>query len=301
MALKNVSFKNEFDSSGAVTLLDIIKWQFSKKRILSKAFSSLEMKKESSLLSSKEDFICWLGHASFLVQLGQKRFLFDPVFGNVPFYKRKFPTPYSVEELGKIDYVLISHVHYDHFDKPSLKALLHKNVEFILPLGMQSYIKQIDKNATIHSLDWYESYRVEGLKLSFVPSKHWGRRGAFDTNKSLWGGFVLELKNQSIYFAGDTAYDQHFKEIGERYNIDHALLPIGAYDPIEVMKHNHTNPQEAYEAFKDLNAKQMLPMHYGTFKLTDEPINEPAEWLDRLVEEHGEDIYKSKVGEVWFI
>ena len=260
------------------------------------------MKRDQALLNSKEDFICWLGHASFLVQLGQKRFLFDPVFGNVPFYKRKFSAPYSVEELGRVDYVFISHVHYDHFDKASIKALLSKRPEFIVPLGMERYLKKIDKNVKVHSLDWYDSFEISStLKLSFVPSKHWGRRGALDTNKALWGGCVVESEKQSIYFAGDTAYDQHFKEIGKRYNIDHALLPIGAYDPVEVMKHNHTNPQEAYEAFKDLNAKQMLPMHYGTFKLTDEPINEPAEWLDMLVEEHGEDIYKILVGEVKFL
>jgi len=297
-----VRFKNKFDSSGAVTLLDIFKWQFFKKRTLSKTISSLVMQEDKVFLASKEDFICWLGHASFLVQLKQKRFLFDPIFGNVPFYKRHFPAPYSVEELGRIDYVLISHVHYDHFDKVSIKALLSKNVEFILPLGMEKYIYKIDKNATVHSLDWFEDYKItQDLKLSFVPSKHWGRRGAFDTNKALWGGFVLQSENQNIYFAGDTAYDQHFKKIGQRYNIDYALLPIGAYDPVEVMKANHLNPQEAYEAHKDLNAKQMFPMHYGTFRLSDEPINEPSEWLDLLVEEHQDEIYKIKVGEVRFI
>jgi L-ascorbate metabolism protein UlaG (beta-lactamase superfamily) len=297
-----VRFKNEFDSSGAVTLLGIFKWQFLKKRTRSKEISSLELKADHALLDSREDFICWLGHASFLVQLNETRFLFDPVFANVPFYKRKFPSPYCVEELGEIDYIFISHVHYDHFDKPSIKALLSKNVEFILPLGMECYVKQIDKNAVVHSLEWFETYVIEkGLKLSFVPSKHWGRRGAFDTNKALWGGCVLESETQSIYFAGDTAYDKHFKEIGEQYTIDYALLPVGAYNPTKVMKHNHTNPQEAYNAYQDLKAKYMIPMHYGTFKLTDEPLNEPSEWVDLLVEEHGADICKVKVGEVKFI
>ena len=279
-----------------------MKWQFLKKRTLTKMLSTLKMKKDGFLLESKEDFICWLGHASFLVQLNQKRFLFDPVFGNVPFYKRQFPTPYSVEVLGKIDYVFISHVHYDHFDKPSIKALLSHSPEFIVPLGMERYLKKIDKNVKVHSLDWYDSFEISStLKLSFVPSKHWGRRGAFDTNKALWGGCVLESDKQSIYFAGDTAYDSHFKEIGEKFRINHALLPIGAYNPIEVMKHNHTNPQEAYRAYQDLNAKCMIPMHYGTFKLTDEPLDEPLQWMEEIDQRCPEKIYFLKVGEVFYL
>jgi len=295
-------FHNQYDSSTHISLLKIIKWQLSKKRALKGESSLFLVQNDAHLLKTKEDFICWLGHASFLVQLAQKRFLFDPLFGNIPFYKRQTPAPYSVEELGRVDYVFISHVHYDHFDAPSLKALAKKSPTYIVPLGMERYIKKIDKDATIYTLDWYEDFKVSDyLKLSFVPSKHWGRRGVFDTNKALWGGAVLSLDQKAIYFAGDTAYDDHFKQIGKKYTIDYALLPVGAYEPVEVMKHNHINPQEAYNAYIDLEANIMIPMHYGTFKLADEPLNEPSEWIDRLIDKHGEDIYKIAIGEVKMI
>jgi len=295
-------FKNKFDSSGAVTFLDIMKWQLFKSRKWSKSISSLEMKKDAKLLKSKEDFICWLGHSSFLIQLDNKRFLLDPVFGNIPFYKRQFKAPYTIKELGGVDYVLLSHIHYDHFDKSSIKSILSKKAEFILPLNMKYYINKIDKNIVSHSLNWYKSYAINHkLKVSFVPSKHWGRRGLFDTNKALWGGYVISSKKHTIYFAGDTAYDEHFKTIGKKYNIDYALLPIGGYAPIKIMRENHLNPKEAYEAFKDLNAKVMIPMHYGTFKLSDEPINEPIKWLELLIKKSENKIYKMKVGEVTFM
>ena len=295
-------YKNRYDSSSAVKLLDVIKWQFSKKIIWKKEMSQLIVQNDKHLLNSKKDFICWLGHASFLVQIESKRFLFDPIFGNLPFYKRYANSPYSVEELGRIDYIFISHTHYDHFDTASIKALLPKNAHYILPLGMAKYLYKIDKNIKLSTLNWYENFSINAkLKISLVPAKHWGRRGIFDTNKSLWGGCVVESKKHTIYFAGDTAYDEHFKEIGKKFKINYALLPIGAYEPIEIMRENHLNPKEALKAKRDLNAETILPMHYGTFKLSDEQINAPEKWLDSLLQKHTNEIYKIKVGEVKFI
>jgi L-ascorbate metabolism protein UlaG (beta-lactamase superfamily) len=279
-------FNNELDSSRAIHFLEIIKWQLFKKRTFTREKSALRIKRESHLLKSKEDFICWLGHASFLVQLNQKRFLFDPVFWNIPLYKRYLPTPYEVEMLGRVDYIFLSHVHYDHFDKASIKALISKNAMFIVPLGMERYLHKIDKNLKVETLDWYDSYDLEGeVSLTLVPAKHWGRREAFDTNRALWGGCILSSKEKSIYFAGDTAYDNHFKEIAKHYTIDYALLPIGAYEPAKIMKHNHLNPQEALEAFRDLKARVFVPMHYGTFRLSDEGINAPLVWWEALMQE----------------
>jgi len=295
-------FNNRYDSANSVKLLDILKWQIGKKRIQKREKSHLKIVHTPQDLQSKEDFICWLGHASFLIQVNQKRFLCDPVFGHVPFYKRYISTPYNIEELGEIDYVMLSHVHYDHFDIPSIRALLKKNPIFLVPKGMDSYLKKINKNSVIHTFDWYETYKTsQETSVNLVPAKHWGRRGLFDTNRALWGGFVITSLQHSIYFAGDTAYDTHFKEIGDRFEIDYALLPIGAYLPRTIMQDNHLNPDEAYQAFKELKAKTLLPMHYGTFKLTDEPLNEPKEWIEKLQLQYPKKITPVSIGEVRFL
>lgn len=261
--------------------------------------SSLELVDNSTLLDTRDDFICWLGHASFLIQLDGIRVLFDPIFKDIPFYKRYSPAPYNLELLGDINYIFISHTHYDHFDTKSIKKLLHKKATFIVPLGFNKYLYRIDKNLISFELNWYDSFNLsDEVKLSLVPAKHWSRRGLFDINRALWGGAILSSKSKTIYFAGDTGYDTHFKEIGSRYNIDYALLPIGAYNPSNIMKYNHLNPKEAMRASLDLNADIFIPMHYGTFKLSDEPLNEPSEWIDRLIKEYKDKIYKMKIGEV---
>ncbi len=292
-------FGGHYDSSAQLRLWHIFKWKlFGKKRPANTAVKALEVVNEAEKLTQKEDFICWLSHASFLIQLGGKRILLDPVFGDIPFYKRKTKAPYSAKELGKIDYLLISHVHYDHFDASSLKQLAGKSLKALLPLKMSALLhKSLPKVAT-EELDWYEVYDDGSVQITFVPAKHWGRRGLFDKNAVLWGGYVLSTQGMSIYFSGDTAYGDHFKEIGKRFDIDYALLPIGAYKPEFIMKHNHMNPEEAFEAFKDLKAKTLIPMHYGTFKLTDEPLDEPLRWMEKIALSHPGKIKVLKVGEV---
>jgi L-ascorbate metabolism protein UlaG (beta-lactamase superfamily) len=123
---------------------------------------------------------------------------------------------------------------------------------------------------------------VEGLFITLTPSKHWSKRTPFDTNKALWGGYVIQNSEHTLYHAGDSSYGEHFKEIGEKFEIDEAFLPIGAYKPEAIMKENHLNPPEALQAASDLGAKTVIPIHYGTFILSDEPINEPIEWFERL-------------------
>jgi L-ascorbate metabolism protein UlaG (beta-lactamase superfamily) len=258
----------------------------------------LEVEKNIEKLSSKKDFICWLSHASFLIQLGEKRILIDPVFGDIPFYKRSIKTPYPVEALGKIDYLLISHVHYDHFDKKSIQAIASKTSKAIVPLYLSKILHKTAPMLECKELDWYESYDDGDIQITFVPAKHWGRRGIFDKNTVLWGGYVLSYKGKHIYFSGDTASGDHFEEIGKYFSIDYALLPIGAYKPEFIMKHNHMNPQEALEALKQLGAKKMIPMHYGTFKLTDEPLDEPLSWIKTIDKENKNKIKIVKVGEV---
>ena len=294
-------FSGVLDSSQNINFFHIIRWKIFQNAKLS--FSShpvipLDVVPDLEHINQKEDFICWLSHASFLIQLGGKRILIDPVFGHIPFYRRKINAPYTVEDLKNIDYLLISHTHYDHCDKASIRALDSLKPKAVVPLNMTRNIQKMAPNIHSKELDWHESYQDDELTITFVPARHWGRRSLFDKNSVLWGGYILNYQNKSIYFAGDSAPGTHFKEIGERYKIDIALLPIGGYEPEFIMKENHLNPQEAFDAFKQLKAKQMIPMHYGTFDLSDEPLDEPLKWMKLIAAENSDDICFLKAGEI---
>ena len=231
-------------------------------------------------LQREDDFILWLGHASFYIQLGGIKILTDPVI-EVPLTPRLIPLPIALEELDP-DIILISHGHYDHLDLKALDALsiYDKKRKIIMPTDLSSYLK---KEANTTELDWFEEYKAESLTITALPASHWHRRGVFDFNKALWCSFSITYKDKTIFFAGDTALDKHFKEIQKHLpQIDIALMPIGAYLPREVMRTNHIDPEEALQASKILDAKMMIPYHYGTFKLSDEPIGEPHSWITRL-------------------
>ena len=294
-------FSGEHDSSVNISLWKVLQWKLFKAPLGNRTSSSLHTKNESEKLSSKEDFICWLSHAGFLIQLGGKRIIIDPVFGKVPFYKRHTPFPYTLNKLLPIDYLLISHSHYDHFDIPSLRQIAKHNPKAIVPQNMGKLLARRVKALEGKDLHWYESFEEEGLKITLVPAKHWSRRGIFDKNAVLWGGYIIEYDHTCIYFSGDTTTGEHFKEIGEKYDIDITILPIGAYAPEFIMKHNHTNPQEAYDAYLALNAKVMIPMHYGTFKLSDEPMDEPLTWIQQIKKETTSNIQCIQPGEVCFL
>jgi len=297
----NGKFSGEMDSSQNITLAHILRWKIlGKPKFLlsSEPIIPLRVKPDIEGLAQKEDFIAWLSHASFLIQLGGKRILIDPVFGNIPFYKRQIKAPYKVDDLGNIDYLLVSHTHYDHCDRASISVVEKMKPKAIVPLKMSTLIHDIAPDISSHELDWYEDYQDNDLTITLVPARHWGRRSAFDKNSVLWGGYILTYKNKSIYFAGDSAPGSHFKEIGQRYDIDIALLPIGAYKPEYIMKENHLNPQEAFDAFRQLKAKRMIPMHYGTFDLTDEPLDEPLQWMQEIDQKNPEKICFMKAGEV---
>ncbi len=163
---------------------------------------------------------------------------------------------------------------------------------------MKNYLKKILKELEVKELDWFESYKKDGIEIFLTPAKHWGARTPFDKNRALWGGFIIKSKNFTIFFAGDSGYDKHFKEIGDKFQIEIALLPIGAYKPRYVMKNHHLNPLEAYQAFLDLKAKLFIPIHYGTFILSDEKPNEPIKELKKISDRN---IFFLKHGEIFFI
>ncbi len=223
--------------------------------------------------------LTWLGHASWLVQLDGVSLLIDPVLRDAinVVIRRNVPPGVPLEKLPPITASLVSHNHYDHLDMPSLSAV---RAPIVTGLGHTKLFRSERLPCT--ELDWWGSTKVGSVTVHYVPSQHWSRRALADANEMLWGGFVIEGSTARLYHSGDTAYFEGFKEIGRRYpGIDAAMLPIGAYDPAWFMSKQHMNPEEAVQAFEDLGAARFLAMHWGTFKLTDEPLDEPPQRLDK--------------------
>jgi len=222
--------------------------------------------------------LTWLGHASWLVQLDGISLLIDPVLRDAinVVIRRNVPPGVPLEKLPPIHASLVSHNHYDHLDLPSLEQV---GAPIVTGLGHQRLFRSARLPCT--ELDWWGSTKVGAVTVHYVPSQHWSRRGLNDANQMLWGGFVIEGSSARLYHSGDTAYFEGFKEIGRRYpGLDAAMLPIGAYDPAWFMSKQHMNPEEAVQAFEDLGARRFVAMHWGTFKLTDEPLDEPPQRLD---------------------
>jgi L-ascorbate metabolism protein UlaG (beta-lactamase superfamily) len=228
--------------------------------------------------------LTWIGHASWLVQLDGISLLIDPIFSERigPGVRRNVPPGMALGELPPIAAQLVTHNHRDHLDLPSLRGV---GGRVIAGLGLSPFFGRAGLPCT--ELGWWADAAVGPVTVRFVPSQHWSQRGLNDANETLWGGFVIEGSSARIYHSGDTAYFDGFSLIGRRFGkIDAALLPIGAYDPAWFMSKQHLNPEEAIQAFIDLGARNFVAMHWGTFKLTDEPLDEPplrlvAEWQRR--------------------
>jgi L-ascorbate metabolism protein UlaG (beta-lactamase superfamily) len=224
--------------------------------------------------------LTWLGHASFLGFVNGCSFLVDPVFSNRAgwLYRRHLPPALALEELPHIDAVLITHNHYDHLDAEACRSVV-EDVVFVVPKGLEDWVRRRGRRRIIE-LEWWETADIGGVTVTLVPACHWSRRGLFDTNRTLWGGYVVEGNGFSLYHAGDSAAFEGFAEIGRRFpRIDVAMLPIGGYEPAWFMEHHHLNPEQAGTAFVELGARRLVPMHWGTFQLTDEPLCEPLERL----------------------
>lgn len=223
----------------------------------------------------------WLGHATFLVQMDGINMLTDPMFSEraspVQFAGPKRITKFPIDpaDLPPIDIVVISHNHYDHLDLNSVQLLGNSPLWFV-PLGLKSWFKR-QGITNVVELDWWESYTLSsGATVTLTPARHFSARTLWNRNKILWGSWLMQSHNRKIYFAGDTGYGMHFRQIGDRFGpIDVSLIPIGAYNPEWFMGSVHINPRQVIQAHLDLKSVRTIAMHWGTFILTDEPVDEP--------------------------
>lgn len=246
-------------------------------------------------LGGNDVAITFIGHATFLIQIDGLNILTDPIWSeragprNLMGPRRVRKPGVAFGDLPKIDLVLLSHNHYDHFDKATLRALRRAfsptvvfaagDMRLVRPLGFRE----------MHELDWWDDTSFgDRLKITFTPAQHSSARGLHDRHKSLWGGYMIESRSRRIYFTGDSGYSTHFAEIRSRIGSpDIALLPIGAYEPRWFMTPVHMNPAEAVRAHRDIGSKQSIGMHFGTFQLTTEAIHQPVVDLKAALAEHG--------------
>jgi L-ascorbate metabolism protein UlaG (beta-lactamase superfamily) len=228
--------------------------------------------------------VTFIGHSSFFLQIGGKNILVDPNFARWIFVLKRLRRPgLRLGDLPPIDAVLVSHAHFDHLHRPSLRAIARlsrrqsgKRPAIIVPHNVRDIVGDLGYGPIVE-LEWWQSFHLGNVEITHVPSRHWGARMVRDMHRG-FGGYVLRAGQHSLYHAGDTAYFEGFREIGQRLRPEVALLPIGAYHP-DSFRRVHTSPEDAVQAFLDLGARWMVPMHYGTFRLSYEPIDEPVERL----------------------
>ena len=273
------------------------------------------IKKEKVLFDlnnfQKEDYVAWIGHATFLLKLGGITIITDPVFsknaGPLFFGPKRFTEPaLKLNEIPRTDIFLLTHNHYDHQDMKTIMRFPYKQSKVLVPLGLKKYFK-INRFKDVNEMDWYDQIRInQNLNISFLPSVHWSKRSLTDTNKTLWGSYLIEYKGKKILFSCDTGVGKIYKELGDKYGpIDLTFINIGAYNfyPMASIKDSsayHTNPEEALGLAKDLKSKKVIGMHWGTFVLSLEPILEPPLRFKQNAEKFGfkkDDAIIFKIGE----
>jgi N-acyl-phosphatidylethanolamine-hydrolysing phospholipase D len=224
--------------------------------------------------------LTWIGHSTFLVRMDGVTFLTDPMFSEraSPFSfagpRRLQPAGMPLDALPAVDFALLSHDHYDHADLGSVKALAMRGTTFLVPMGLGEWVRRAGGNAI--ELDWWQQVELHGVRIQSVPAQHFSGRSLPDGSRRLWGGWVVSGPTRRFYHAGDSGYSPDFGAIGKRLGpIDLAAVPIGAYRPAAMMHFVHTTPEEALRIGLDVRAQRMVAMHFGTFDLADEPLDEP--------------------------
>lgn len=283
--LSDGTFQNLFHPFEA-SLTAVLKWKLNKNPQEEEKKADkrrLEVKQIGTFKPQGKDELIWLGHASYLIHIGGVTLLTDPVWLDNWILKRNSALPIIPEQLRDVDYILISHDHRDHCDEATLKLLggILPQAKILTGLNMSALLQPWLPKNKIQEAGWFQSYDLaESLRITFVPTRHWSRRGLTDTNQRLWGGYYIESGDKTLYFMGDSGYGPHFKLIADTMGSpDFAMMGVGAFKPEWFMHPAHTSPMDAARAFQDMGGKKFIPMHFGTFDLSDEPLLEPLDWL----------------------
>lgn len=278
---------------------DFLKWQLAPGRRFPPGKRYPLLRPDPHLLAHppREPRLTWIGHSTFLFQFAGLNVLTDPVFGEraSPFSfagpRRYTPAALDIAELPDIHLVLVSHNHYDHLDEGSVHQLVRRfgdKVRFCVPAGLAQWFRKRGVHNLLE-LGWWQAGELGKETEAFcLPAQHFSGRGPFDANASLWCSWLLIHEGYRLYFAGDTGYGPIFRQIGDLFApVDLALLPIGAYDPRWFMAGVHVAPEEAVHIHRDIGARQSVAMHWGTFVLTDEPMDEPPRRLRQALHDQG--------------
>ena len=293
-------FTNEYDAAKHHSFMRILKWRFTYKNPQQQEFESddfLPKVIEGAVPDKGIDKLIWLGHASFILDLGGKRLLLDPCLTQPPTVKRRTKLPFGIDGI-KPDLILVSHGHYDHFDTRTIAAL-GVSPTALMPTGLGKYAKKL--NIKCFEMEWGQKTMLGDIEIVFLPAYHWHSRYGFDKNRALWGSFLIRYRGKQIYFCGDSGYNTHFTKIRSEYgDMDICIMPVGAYKPDFIMKHSHMNPYESMQAFRDLGGKVFVPMHYGTFILSCEPPGEGIRIARAAAAEHtlGGELRELDIGEI---
>ena len=300
-------FINPFTPSGKKGFSDFLKWKLFSENHFKEQYADEPLNPVkidwAPIVNDDGLSVTFINHASVLIRDAGVSILVDPVFfGLFPIFKNFTPIEFEIDTMPKPDHVLITHGHYDHLDKDSL-SVFEPNTHVMTPLGYDSVFSSIGmKNRT--KLDWFDVFNDGERQIILLPCNHWTMRNPIvGPNRNLWGSYLIKTASgPTIFISGDTAYFKGFKEIGERYHIDLAILSVGAYEPRWFMKQSHMNPAETVQAVKDLHAEKMFIVHWGTFRLGDEPVHVPpvdvrrelqkANMSERLLPiNHGDTLY----------
>ena len=260
--------------------------------------------------NNSNNYVAWIGHATFLIKLGETTIITDPLFskntGPLIFGPKRYVEPaINLDQIPEINLFLLTHNHYDHLDIKTIRNFPYKKAKVITPLKLSKYFRNFKD---VNELDWYEEIKINNdLKITLLPAVHWSKRSLFDTNKTLWGNFLIHYKDKKILFACDTGVGDIYKELGEKFGpIDITFINIGAYNfypimPVKDKSIYHTNPEEALSVAKDLRSKKVIGMHWGTVILSLEPIMEPPKRFKENAKKYGfkeDDAIIFKIGEV---
>ena len=287
--LEGGTFKNRFGSSISKPFADLIKWWWEGENPEPVDFELSDNDPQFLKKNREKNTLTWIGHSTLLIQYNGINILTDPHLTKraspLSFVgpKRYTPPGLSIEELPDIDIIIISHNHYDHLDKLTIEKIFKKQLKnpphVFVPLRLKKWFEDLEIGR-VTELDWDESKKFEEWVIHAVPVHHWSMRSPWDRNKTLWAGWVLETKGFRFFFAGDTGYSRDFENLAKNFGqFDLSAIPIGGYEPRWFMKAAHVNPEEAVKIHKDINSRFSIGIHWGTFILTDEPVEDPPKIL----------------------